>query len=225
MKVCIYARVSSDKQEEKNQVPDCLAFCKEHGWKDPEIIQEKISAFKNPDRDSLKKLEKYDHVVVWAFDRLQRNRKKFMELMRYYSMRGTKIHSVNEVWIEEIHKIPSPWNDIMVELLLHILGWMAEEESKKKSERVRKSMVKAPGKLTKSFRGKKWGRKIKKVDMKRLQSCLKAGSLRKIATMYNKDLPKKEQISYVKVMGVLKKSLMKFTPNNQELNGENKKED
>jgi len=44
--------------------------------------------------------------------------------------------------LEEINKIPKPWNDIMFDLLLNIFGWIGEEESTKKSDRIKLSIRK-----------------------------------------------------------------------------------
>jgi DNA invertase Pin-like site-specific DNA recombinase len=42
--------------------------------------------------------------------------------------------------------------------MLNIMGWIAEEESTKKSDRVKKAVVKN-GNVTMSYKGNKWGRK------------------------------------------------------------------
>lgn len=133
----IYARVSTGLQHEENQIPECEEYAKQLGLKVEEIIQEKISAFKNPDRASIKKLSTYHHVVIWSYDRLYRNRVKFIQAMQHFSLKGVKIHSVKERWFEEFHKIPAPFNEILYELMLQMVGWLAEEESRKRSERIR----------------------------------------------------------------------------------------
>ena len=83
------------------------------------------------------KLLDYDVVVIWAYDRLQRNRKKFLELMQLYSVKGTRIYSFREQWIEELHKVPTPWNEIIYNMMMQIIGWMAENESQHRSERTK----------------------------------------------------------------------------------------
>lgn len=201
LKVAIYVRVSGKKQEEKNQLPDCRKLAKELKFKGYDIIKEKLSAFKNPDRETLRKLEKYDHVVIWRYDRLQRNRKRFVELMRYYSHRGTKIHSFSEGWVEELHKIPSPWNEMIYDFVIQLVGWMAEEESMLKSRRVKLAVKKKKGR-TFSYRGKKWGRKTKKVSLKRLKECYDT-SLRKTAERYNHGLKEEHKISHMTVKKLL----------------------
>ena len=47
----------------------------------------------------------------------------------------------------------------MQELFLNLLGWMAEDESTKKSARVKAAVRRVPGKATRSHKGNKWGRK------------------------------------------------------------------
>jgi len=39
------------------------------------------------------------------------------------------------------------------------MGWLSEEESQKKSDRIRLAVRKKEGESTKSFKGNKWGRK------------------------------------------------------------------
>jgi DNA invertase Pin-like site-specific DNA recombinase len=158
VKTAIYVRVSTTDQDESQQLPPCLELCKKLGLEAPEIIRETLSAYKNPDRDSLKKLEKYDHVVIWAFDRLHRNRKSFVALMKYLHYKGVKVHSVREPWMEELHHIPAPFNDIMVDMMLQVVGWVAESESQARAARVKKAIVQKEGKTTRSTYGKRWGR-------------------------------------------------------------------
>ena len=185
----VYCRVSGEGQSEENQVPECQEYARELGLEVAEVTQEKISAFKNPDRESLKRLMLYPHCVIWSYDRLFRNRVKFIQTMQHFSLKGVKIHSVKEKWFEEFHKIPAPFNEILYELMLQMVGWLAEEESKKKSERVKAA-----------FNNKKdsvhWGRPFKDVDMKRLIEVYDPGSLRKTATAYNQIFRGKGRISY-----------------------------
>ena len=55
----------------------------------------------------------------------------------------------------------------MQELFLNLLGWMAEDESIKKSERVKASIRKKNGK-TVSRSGKKWGRPSTHTNKKKI---------------------------------------------------------
>lgn len=196
MKAAIYVRVSSKEQDADSQLKECIDLAMREGW-DYDIIKEKISAFKNPERERLHRLMSYDHVIVWAYDRLQRNRKAFIELVRAFQARGAKVHSIKDAWLEELWKIPSPWNEIVGDFMLQIVGWMAESESRLRSERVKAAYAN---------RKNEWGRLRKPVNLVRLESCMVEGSLRKITRRYNEGLPKKEMLSY----GTVKKIIDSF---------------
>lgn len=199
----VYARVSTEAQHEENQVPECKAYAEQLGLKVIEVIQEKISAFKNPERESIKKLSNYPHVVIWAYDRLYRNRVKFIQTMQYFALKGVKIHSVRESWFEEFHKIPSPWDTILFDLMLQVIGWFSEDESKKKSERIKLAFNNKSEDLH-------WGRPIKEIDMERLRECYDPNSLRKTAKAYNEIFRGKGRISYNTVKKIRDRNLDLF---------------
>lgn len=104
------------------------------------------------------KQRKINHLIVWDLDRVYRNRKRLINFFELCKVYNCKIHSFRQSWLEELNKIPEPFNEIMHSLMLQIMGWLAEEESKKKSERV-KNAVRKKGNRTLSYKGNKWGRK------------------------------------------------------------------
>jgi len=65
--------------------------------------------------------------------------------MAEFNLMGIKIYSVKERWLSELYgnlsKVSPPWNRIVekmiYESMIEIYGWMAEEKSKRKGERVR----------------------------------------------------------------------------------------
>jgi len=79
--------------------------------------------------------------------------------------------------------IPQPFNEIVNDLLISVFGWIAEEESQKKSERIKLAVRKKDGKKTVSYKGNKWGRKSlsKQTVDKVMELHLQGLSLRKIA--------------------------------------------
>lgn len=149
----IYLRTSTEEQTPENQLRDCQSINK---YGNAEIIQERQSAFKDKDREKFERIrediksDRIDHLIVWDLDRLYRNRKKLTEFFEYCKIYGCKIHSVRQEWLEQLHKIPEPFNEIVSNLLVQLMGWLAEDESKKKSERV---------KIAYQNRKKDWGRK------------------------------------------------------------------
>lgn len=162
MNTIIYIRTSTDEQEPENQIKSCEKLC--NG--EYKLFQDKQSAFTDKkDREGFENARKLiktigiKHFVVWDLDRIYRNRKKLKEFFQFCKLYNCEIHSVNQQWLEELHKIPAPFNEIMHELMLNLMGWLGEDESRKKSERVKLAVRRTDGKPTKSYKGNKWGRK------------------------------------------------------------------
>lgn len=165
-KAIIYNRVSTTEQNPELQIKECVELAKRLRLDDYEVLQEKKSAFKdNVEREEFEKIRKaiYDNklnnLIVWDLDRLYRNRKKLIGFFETCKAFGCQVHSVRQGWLENLNKIPEPFNEIMHSLMLQIMGWLAEEESSKKSERTKNAVMKEEGKPTKSYKGNKWGRK------------------------------------------------------------------
>lgn len=161
----IYLRTSTEEQNPENQFKDCLALAEKLDLKDFEKLEEQQSAFKdNIQRDKFNLIKKsiqqrqIKNLVVWDLDRLFRNRKKLIEFFEYCKIYDCKIYSARQEWLESLNKIQEPFNEIMFNLMLQIMGWLAEDESLKKSQRVKSAVRKDKG-ITKSYRGNKWGRK------------------------------------------------------------------
>jgi DNA invertase Pin-like site-specific DNA recombinase len=162
MKDVIYIRTSTDEQNPENQLSQI--FTMRNSEDEPLILEDKVSAWKDSDRLNFTKLigivkrSKTKNVYVWDLDRLYRNRLKLVEFFQLCKFKGVKIHSYRQLWLRDLNNAPSPWNDIMSDMMLQIMGWLAEEESSKKSERVKASIRKRNG-VTVSHNGKRWGRK------------------------------------------------------------------
>ena len=117
----VYLRVSSEEQNPENQLNDCLRFAREKlGYQDQDIdvVTEKISAFKNPDRAIINSFYSRKSVVAWRYDRIQRNKKAFVGLMRASLVRDTQIYSVQEAWLMDLlYKVPAPWNEMFFDFV------------------------------------------------------------------------------------------------------------
>jgi DNA invertase Pin-like site-specific DNA recombinase len=162
MKVALYARVSTVEQDATQQLKDCETVMP---GVFKQVFIENQSAWKdNKDRPQFDKVMKLiknrqiDHLIVWDWDRLYRNRLKLVDLFRFCKACGCIIHSFRQGWAEEILKAPAPWNEIMFDFLLNVMGYVGEEESTKKSDRVKKAIKRDTGQ-TLSYKGNKWGRK------------------------------------------------------------------
>lgn len=156
----IYLRTSTDKQTPENQLDDINKIAPQ----DTVVLTEQESAWKDIGRekfniliDKIKK-GKVKDLYVWDLDRLYRNRKKLIEFFELCKMFNCKVHSFRQQWFEDLNKIPAPFDEIMFNMMLQLIGWLAEDESSKKSQRV-KMAIKKKQEGTFSYRGNKWGRK------------------------------------------------------------------
>jgi len=177
MKAIIYLRTSTKDQNPELQRKQCIDFCKGIDLEVVEVVSEQGSAYKlekiRPLWENVQeraKKEKLD-IVIWRYDRCFRNRKEFFAFMKVmFEVYETKVYSVTEPSIinfwDMMGKSKSD-NPIFNELLKGIfkalwdfmiqnMGEQAEEESRKKSERVKLAVVKGE-EGTKSYKGNKWG--------------------------------------------------------------------
>lgn len=165
MKV-IYIRTSTTEQTPELQLNACIEMC----GPDYNLIKEQQSAFLdfkernefNILKDMIQK-KKVTDLYIWDLDRLYRNRKKLIDFFEFCKIYNCKIHSHRQQWLEEVNTMPSPWNEIIHNLMLQVMGWLAEEESSKKSERVKNAIKHKKNykgqEVTMSAYGNKWGRK------------------------------------------------------------------
>lgn len=163
----IYLRTSTAEQNPQNQLRDCKSICK---W-EHEVIEEKQSAFRDKNRPLFEQVrekikhKEVEHLVVWDWDRLFRNRKLLKEFFEFCKLYDCKIHSFRQAWFENFHSIPKPFDEIISEIVLNLLGWIAEDESNKKSERV---------KIAYQNRKGRWGRKsLSKKTIQEVLDCHK----------------------------------------------------
>ena len=139
MKAAIYLRVSTDKQTEENQEPDCLRLCEARGW-EPVIYREVESGVKRrPKWDRLKddvRTGACRAVVVWALDRTGRTRVQvahdLSELFRW----GAVVASVKDAWLDQA---TGPLRDLLVQ----IMAWVAEGERSRLIERTKAGLERA----------------------------------------------------------------------------------
>jgi DNA invertase Pin-like site-specific DNA recombinase len=178
----IYIRTSTLEQTPELQLRDIKVLLKSLNYniKDMKIYSDKQSAWKdNIERkqfNELRKLikkRKVSDIIVWDLDRIYRNREKLKGFFIFFKVYNCKIHSYNQNWLEELHKIMPPFNEIMHDMMLQIMGWIAQDESDRKSKRIKMAVRKKEG-VTKSYKGNKWGRKtISTQKYNRLKSILK----------------------------------------------------
>lgn len=198
----VYIRTSSEEQNPENQLSDCLSLCKVDS---PVVIEDKQSAWKEEKEragfDNLKKLisqRKVVNLYVWDLDRIYRNRRKLKQFFEYCKIYGCHIHSHRQRWLEQLSDLPQPFNEIFYDFLIEVMGWLAEDESAKKSDRV-KAAVRKRGDVTVSRLGNRWGRKP-----------LSTQKVNKIVELRNRGMSMKEISKDLNIsVGVVHKTLTK----------------
>jgi len=147
MKAVIYSRVSTQEQDLANQLLPLRAWAKQKDLDLVGIYREEESAWKAGHQKALKCLlddahkGKFQVVLVWALDRLSRQGVyAILALIDRLKRQGVKVLSYQEAWTEA----PGLFGD----LLYAITGWVAEFESKRRSERTKEGLrrLKALGK-------------------------------------------------------------------------------
>lgn len=160
MKVAIYARVSTDNQNEKNQLPAIYTLIERRGFEPVQVYQESASAWSAGHQKEFSRLLKdagaglFQGIVVWSLDRITREGPgKILQIVDRLEKSGIYVYSVNEPWTE------APTD--LRPLLLSVYGWAAQLESKKISERTK------AGLLRKKLSGGKLGRRPGSKDKKK----------------------------------------------------------
>jgi DNA invertase Pin-like site-specific DNA recombinase len=145
MRAATWTRVSTDRQDDSNQLPDIERLCAHRGW---EITKRyslsDVSAFNGAHRETLAAMladahrGEFDVLVVWAADRITREGiEELLRLVRELRERNVALVSVQEPWLSG--------SDATTELLAAIAAWMANQESARRSERIRAGLARRRG--------------------------------------------------------------------------------
>jgi DNA invertase Pin-like site-specific DNA recombinase len=202
MKSIIYLRTSTKEQNPELQREHCIDFCSRMGLDVVDVVSEKSSAYKlekiREKWESLVERAKKEklNIVVWRYDRAFRNREEFFKFIKVmFEVYNVKVYSVTEpsilsFWemMDKSHSENPIFNELlngifkaMWDFMIQQAGEQAEEESKKKSERIKLAVKKENG-ITKSYKGKRWGRKsINKNVINRILELSKTKTMREIA--------------------------------------------
>jgi DNA invertase Pin-like site-specific DNA recombinase len=146
MKVAIYARVSTTKQDNENQLAQLREFAAKQGWErfDEYVDQESGSTADRPEfkrmfSDASKR--KFDVLLFWALDRLSREGvlETLQHLNRLESY-GVCYRSYTEAYFDSC----GAFKDV----ILAVMATLAKQERVKRSERTKAGLarVKAAGK-------------------------------------------------------------------------------
>lgn len=150
----VWIRVSSDGQDEKTQNYDIERFCGHHGIEVRKRYElHDKSAYKGEHEAMLRQMlddayrGEFQILVIWALDRIERRGiERVLRLVRLLRERNCKLASVRESWLDG--------SDASTELLLSVRAWMDEDESRKKSDRIRMGMAERKRKLERGERVK-----------------------------------------------------------------------
>jgi putative DNA-invertase from lambdoid prophage Rac len=147
-KAAIWARVSTDHQTEQNQIPSLEQFCQHHGYEiSKRYLLSDVSAFNGGHTEALRAMlddayrGEFQVLVVWSLDRISREGiEALLKLIRELRERHVSLVSIQEPWLNG--------SDATTELLVAIAGWVSNQESARRSERIKAGLArrKAEGK-------------------------------------------------------------------------------
>lgn len=140
-RAAIWARVSTDHQHVDNQVPELEKFCAHHGYEiTRQYLLSDVSAYNGASRTAIKAMlddayrGEFDVLVVWAVDRLTREGiEELLKIVRQLRERHVSLVSIQESWLNGSSET--------TELLLSIAGWVSNQESARRSARIREGMA------------------------------------------------------------------------------------
>lgn len=160
IRAAIWARVSTDEQETGNQLDALHRWARNRGMEiTPHQWVLEESAWNGKHRKALDealaaaRLKEFDVLLIWALDRISREGvEETLATLRRFRERGVMVWSLQEPWTETA-------DASQAELLTSILAWMAAQESKRRSERVRAAIERRKAEGTWTGRGKDQGKR------------------------------------------------------------------
>jgi DNA invertase Pin-like site-specific DNA recombinase len=140
-KAAAWYRVSTGHQDADNQVPDVEHFASHHGhelagryqvsetaWLGGKDTGEYRAALQRALDDAW--AGKFSVLIVWALDRITREGAEgALRIIRQFRERGCTVVSVRESWLNGSPEVQ--------DILVAFAGWMAQQESARRSERIR----------------------------------------------------------------------------------------
>jgi DNA invertase Pin-like site-specific DNA recombinase len=119
MKVAIYCRVSTEKQELEQQIESCKKFCEYKGY-EYELFSDIMTGKHMQRPEFLKMLDRirrfeFNGLVLFRFDRLGRNAREVVTLLEEFENKGIQVISINEN-IDTSNPIGKAVRDIIIRL-------------------------------------------------------------------------------------------------------------
>jgi DNA invertase Pin-like site-specific DNA recombinase len=169
MRIGIYARVSTDKQETANQIDQLREFCVKQGW---QIVAEFVDIATGSGKLKRPQFEKmlaaasrheFDTLLFWKLDRLSREGvRKTLQYLTQLDSWGVAWRSFQEPWFDSC----GPFKDAVIS----IMATLAQQERIGISERTKAGLARAVK------QGRTLGRRPVKLDVSRVHE-LKAEGL------------------------------------------------
>lgn len=142
MKIAIYTRVSTEKQDYENQLYDLKEYCKKQGWQIYKTFEETISGKEN-NRPEFKKMlaeaseKRFDGILVWALDRFTREGvAKAWQYISQLDYHKIEFFSFKEPFLNTDNKM-------VKDMLFSIMGVLAEQERIRISDRTKSGLKQA----------------------------------------------------------------------------------
>jgi len=155
MKVAMYLRVSTTKQEAENQELQLKEYCKKSGWEIykvyPDIISGKEESRPQYDEMFLEAHQKkFDIVLFWSFDRFARSGTLFtLQKLKELENLGINWHSYTEPYISSV----GPWKDVVISIFATVAKLEREhisERTKAGLDRIKEELKEGKGYISKS---------------------------------------------------------------------------
>jgi DNA invertase Pin-like site-specific DNA recombinase len=159
MRVAIYARVSSDKQDTTNQLIQLREFCERQTWAVVTEFCDVVSGSGKKDRAHFKEMmmaasrRDFDLVVFWSLDRL--SREGIVKTLGY--LEQLRVWGVG--WRSYTQPFLDTGNDMVNGIVLSVLAAVAKQERITISERTKAGLQRA------RRAGKQLGRRAVHVDV------------------------------------------------------------
>lgn len=174
MNIAIYARVSTDKQDNENQLVQLREFAAKQGWSVVGEYVDRESGAKS-DRAEFQRMfadaskRKFDLVLFWALDRLSREGVlQTLQHLNRLENYGVGFRSFTEQYFDSC--------GIFREAVISIMATLAKQERVRRSERTKAGLAMARS------RGKRLGRPQLRTDVVEIARLKSQGlSLRAIA--------------------------------------------
>jgi len=201
MKAAIYLRVSTEEQEEENQLEACERVVRTRGWEIAGVYRDRLSGYREeverPGYEACKEAARrgeFQHIVVWSVDRWTRQGAyAFLQDLNHLNSWGVQLHSVQESFLDQLN-VEGELGRILRDFVAQLVALQAKMESAKLSERVKAAYERK--RQAGDLAG--WGRRPIELDPGEVEAkYAELRSLRKVAQHFG--------VSHTKVWAVLSK--------------------